>query len=34
MFSLLRVSIGEREGAASQILRHRFFIGMSIFFSG
>lgn len=34
MFSLLRVSIGERKGAASQILRHRFFIGMSIFFSG
>lgn len=32
MFSLLRVSIGEGEDTASQILRSSFFIGMSIFF--
>lgn len=32
MFSLLRVSIGERKGTGSQVLRHTFFIGMSIFF--
>lgn len=32
VFSLLRVSIGEGEDTASQILRSSFFIGMSNFF--